>query len=132
MSGGLDDDHSIDREWVHIVEVRTPDRVGRIVSVAVVVNPWSLNSVMTMTVTGVMWVTDLRVPGWVDGLGGDGDDRGFIRRTSGFLTEWTWTIFVTVIYEGTLTSCPYEPYDGGGNPGLPTGWTTGTEVVLKW
>lgn len=44
-----------------------------------------------MIVTGLC-VTVPRTPGWVDG---PGDDRGFVRRTLGFLVGWI-CVVVTV------------------------------------
>lgn len=61
-----------------MVDVRTPDRVGRIVSVVLwlrLMNPSYPNRIVRRTVTDVVQVTGLRVHGWVDGSDGDGNNR---------------------------------------------------------
>lgn len=84
-------------------------------------NPRSLNRTVTMTVVGVIRTTDPRFLGRVDGPGGD--DHRLIRRTSGFLVERNWTIVTAVACVGTSASCPCEPCDDDGDPGLLSGWT---------
>lgn len=59
-------------------------------------NPQSSHRVVTMTTMNTVWTTTLRTYGQVDGSGGDGESRGLVRSTSGYLTEWTWTIGTTV------------------------------------
>lgn len=68
-----------------MLDSRIPDRTSWVVLVKiVVVNPRSPISEVTMTVVGTVWVKGLRILGWVDGSGDNNDDRGFVRRSSGF------------------------------------------------
>lgn len=60
----------------------TPDRMGGVVSVAVVVtydDLWVSCRVVTMTVTGMVWSTGPRTLECVDGPRDDGDDRRLVR-----------------------------------------------------
>lgn len=85
-----------------------------------------------MTMTGTVWTTGRRVPGWVSEPGDDVNGRELVRKTFGLLVGRTWVILTTVVRDGTYPgSCPCEPDGDGGDVEFLPGSTVGVDVVLK-
>lgn len=91
LSGDSDSGGDGGHEWKYTVDLRTLDRKVQVTTVMTRVHTVSFQGstwVMKMTVVVTVRTKGLRILGRTGRSGVNGDDRGFVQWTSGFLVGW--------------------------------------------